>query len=31
MIGAILYTDPLEDGDITEENGYLPYPGATYP
>ncbi|KAK7424507.1 hypothetical protein QQX98_000472 [Neonectria punicea] len=26
MIGAILYTDPLEDGLITEENGYLPYP-----
>ncbi|KAM5380073.1 hypothetical protein ACJZ2D_003720 [Fusarium nematophilum] len=26
MIGAILYTDPLEDGEITEENGYLPYP-----
>ncbi|KAM0550711.1 hypothetical protein ACHAPJ_008776 [Fusarium lateritium] len=26
MIGAILYTDPLEDGEITEANGYLPYP-----
>ncbi|KAM0387085.1 hypothetical protein ACHAQC_011009 [Fusarium culmorum] len=26
MIGTILYTDPLEDGEITEENGYLPYP-----
>ncbi|KAF4979161.1 hypothetical protein FZEAL_4589 [Fusarium zealandicum] len=26
MIGAILYTDPLEDGEITEENGYKPYP-----
>lgn len=26
MIGAILYTDPLEDGEITEENGHLPYP-----
>ncbi|KAL6407582.1 hypothetical protein AUP68_08601 [Ilyonectria robusta] len=28
MIGAILYTDPLEDGEMTEENGYLPYPGS---
>jgi N-acetylated-alpha-linked acidic dipeptidase len=27
MIGTILYTDPLEDGEITEANGYLPYPG----
>ena len=27
MIGTIIYTDPLEDGEITEENGYLPYPG----
>ncbi|KAF4997114.1 hypothetical protein FDECE_12191 [Fusarium decemcellulare] len=26
MIGAILYTDPLEDGEVTVENGYLPYP-----
>ncbi|CAG7558721.1 unnamed protein product [Fusarium equiseti] len=26
MIGTIIYTDPLEDGEITEENGYLPYP-----
>ncbi|EXL44410.1 hypothetical protein FOCG_13393 [Fusarium oxysporum f. sp. radicis-lycopersici 26381] len=26
MIGTILYTDPLEDGEITEANGYLPYP-----
>lgn len=26
MIGAVLFTDPLEDGEITEENGYLAYP-----
>ncbi|KAF5024371.1 hypothetical protein F66182_3558 [Fusarium sp. NRRL 66182] len=26
MIGTILYTDPLEDGEMTEENGHLPYP-----
>ena len=29
MIGTIIYTDPLEDGEITEENGYLPYPGKS--
>lgn len=26
MIGCVIYTDPQEDGDITEENGYKPYP-----
>lgn len=26
MIGAVLYSDPQEDGEITEENGYEAYP-----
>lgn len=26
MIGCVIYTDPQEDGDITEANGYKPYP-----
>ena len=26
MVGMVIYTDPQEDGDITEENGYKPYP-----
>lgn len=26
MIGVVLYSDPQEDGDITELNGYKPYP-----
>lgn len=26
MIGCVLYTDPQEDGNITEENGYEMYP-----
>ena len=26
MIGVVLYTDPQEDGEITEENGYKTYP-----
>jgi N-acetylated-alpha-linked acidic dipeptidase len=26
MVGVILYDDPQEDGEITEENGYKPYP-----
>jgi N-acetylated-alpha-linked acidic dipeptidase len=26
MIGAVLFTDPQEDGEIIEANGYLPYP-----
>lgn len=29
MIGCILYTDPLDDGEITEENGYEAYPSMT--
>ena len=26
MIGVVIYTDPQEDGEITEENGYKTYP-----
>ena len=26
MIGAIIYSDPGDDGDMTEKNGYKPYP-----
>ena len=26
MIGTVIYTDPQEDGEITEENGYKTYP-----
>lgn len=26
MIGVVIYSDPQEDGDITEENGYEAYP-----
>ncbi|KFA54291.1 hypothetical protein S40293_04836 [Stachybotrys chartarum IBT 40293] len=26
MAGCVLFTDPLEDGEIIEANGYLPYP-----
>ena len=26
MVGVIMYDDPQEDGEITEENGYKPYP-----
>ena len=26
MVGAILYSDPGDDGEITEENGYKQYP-----
>ena len=26
MVGAVLYDDPQEDGEMTEENGYKPYP-----
>ncbi|KAK1922840.1 hypothetical protein DB88DRAFT_492893 [Papiliotrema laurentii] len=25
-VGVIIYSDPADDGDITEENGYKPYP-----
>ena len=27
MVGAVLFTDPQEDGEIIEANGYKPYPG----
>ncbi|CAJ2508116.1 Uu.00g093020.m01.CDS01 [Anthostomella pinea] len=26
MAACVLFTDPLDDGEITEVNGYLPYP-----
>ncbi|KAL8688651.1 MAG: hypothetical protein Q9218_005494 [Villophora microphyllina] len=26
MVGVVIYTDPQEDGEITEENGHKPYP-----
>lgn len=26
MVGVIIYSDPGDDGEITEENGYKPYP-----
>lgn len=26
MLGMVIYTDPAEDGEITEENGYKTYP-----
>lgn len=26
MVGTVLYTDPLEDGQVTEANGYKAYP-----
>ncbi|KAF2186280.1 Zn-dependent exopeptidase [Zopfia rhizophila CBS 207.26] len=26
MAGCIIYTDPLDDGEVTEENGYAAYP-----
>lgn len=25
-VGVIIYTDPIEDGEITKENGFEPYP-----
>ena len=28
MVGVVLYTDPQEDGKITEENGYETYPNG---
>lgn len=27
MAGCIIFTDPLDDGEVTEENGYDAYPG----
>lgn len=26
MLGVVIYSDPGDDGEITEENGYKPYP-----
>ena len=26
MVGVLIYSDPQEDGDMTEENGHKPYP-----
>ncbi|KAF2748458.1 Zn-dependent exopeptidase [Sporormia fimetaria CBS 119925] len=26
MIGAVIYSDPGDDGEVTEQNGYKPYP-----
>ena len=26
MVGVVMYTDPEEDGEVIEENGYKPYP-----
>jgi N-acetylated-alpha-linked acidic dipeptidase len=26
MVGTVIYSDPQEDGEVTEENGYKPYP-----
>ncbi|GAB7357588.1 hypothetical protein MBLNU459_g0096t1 [Dothideomycetes sp. NU459] len=26
MVGAVIYSDPGDDGEITEKNGYAPYP-----
>jgi len=26
MVGCVIYTDPMDDGEITEENGYDAYP-----
>jgi hypothetical protein len=26
MVGCVIYTDPLDDGEVTEENGYDAYP-----
>jgi len=28
MIGVVIYTDPQEDGEVTEPNGYKPYPNG---
>ncbi len=28
MIGTVIYTDPQEDGEVTEENGYKSYPNG---
>ncbi|KIV96080.1 hypothetical protein PV10_03660 [Exophiala mesophila] len=26
MVGVVIYSDPQEDGDVTEKNGHKPYP-----
>lgn len=31
MIGCIIFTDPLDDGEVTEENGYEAYPSPPCP
>lgn len=32
MAGCVLFTDPLDDGEVTVENGYKAYPGlASFP
>ena len=28
MVGVVIYTDPQEDGEMTEENGYKTYPNG---
>ncbi|WPH00876.1 Hypothetical protein R9X50_00370700 [Acrodontium crateriforme] len=28
MVGVVIYTDPYDDGPMTEENGYEPYPAG---
>lgn len=28
MVGVVMYTDPQEDGEVTEENGYETYPNG---
>ena len=31
MAGCIIFTDPLDDGEVTEENGYEAYPSSSRP
>ena len=28
MVGVVIYTDPEEDGEVLEQNGYQPYPNG---
>ncbi len=28
MVGCVIFTDPGDDGEVTEKNGYLTYPGT---
>jgi N-acetylated-alpha-linked acidic dipeptidase len=30
MAGCVLFTDPLDDGQVTVENGYKAYPGLPF-